>query len=243
MTAHLMCAECPSPKGCSWIFSDLDDDEFFGLLHGVQDETYGPGELIFRQGDAAVGLYIVCAGRVKLVKHSVKGKQRILKLLDSGEVLGEESLFGDTYHQADAETLKPTAVKFVRRGDFLSLTCRHPEVGFKLVEKLSRELKGYEAKLTETTYGSGMERVVSVLVRLARAYGIQEADGLVIEIEFTRRELAEMAGVSPETAIRILSRLHRRGLLKLNGGIKVLNPEGLERLSRTPPITLKENVL
>ncbi|MFQ5793589.1 MAG: Crp/Fnr family transcriptional regulator [Candidatus Bipolaricaulia bacterium] len=243
MTAHLVCDKCPSPKGCSWIFSDLDDGEFFAFIDETKTITYAQDELIFPEGSPAVGLYIICSGRVKLVKRSVKGKRRILKLLDSGEVLGEESLFGDMYHQADARALEPTTVKFVRRGDFLNLIHRHPDVGFKLVEKLCRELKGYEAKLTETTYGSSKERVIGVLVRLARAYGIQEADGLEVEIELTRRELAEMAGVSPETAIRILSQLYRRGLLKHNDGIKIPDFERLERLSSPPLVALKENVL
>jgi len=204
----------------------------------------GAGETVFHEGMPAFGLYILCRGKVKVAKHTRGGRSQILKLLGPGEILGEKTLFDQETYTCYAKTLEPSRLMFIPREDFLSFVRRHPEVAIRLVEKLSRELKVFGDRLVEITSRSAKERVARVLLELARAFGEEREEGLDLGVELPRGELAEMAGVSTETAIRILSELKERGIVSLSGHRIVVNKlETLEGLAHPFRTFLRENLV
>lgn len=231
-------------KERSWLFSDLGEEGQRELEKVVKSIEYEKGEIIFQEGEPAFGLYIICEGRVKLAKRSSKGKRQILKLLGPGEILGEKTMFDQETYTAYAKTLERTRVKFIERETFLSFLNKHPSVALKLIEKLSRELKGFQNKLIEASYEGSTARLARLLLMVGQECGVEEQEGLYIGVELSRAELAEMAGISTETAIRTLSRLKDRRLIALDGHkIYLLDMEGLEKLTEPFLSTLKENLL
>lgn len=244
MSRPRVCEVCEE-GGCSWIFSSLEGEGLARLKALLRPITYGKGELIFQEGAPAFGLYIICKGRVKLVKHSMNGKRRILKLIGPGEVLGEESLFGDGVYAAYAKTLEETRARFIGKADFLPFIVRYPSVALKIIEKLARELKGFQSKLMETSYESCKGKVARLLLSIGESYGVEEQGRLILGLELSRADLAAMVGISTETAIRILSELQEEGLLALDGQKKIIirNCAGLRELAQPFSVKLKENLL
>jgi CRP-like cAMP-binding protein len=206
--------------------------------------TYAKGELIFQEGEPAFGLYVICEGKVKLAKHSPHGKKQILKLLGPRELLGEKTMFDREVYTAYAQTLERTRVHFFQREGFLEFLQKYPGVALKIIEKLSREIKGFQDKLMETSYEGSQERLARLLLLMAKEYGTQDEKGLDIGIELSRQELAELAGISTETAIRTLSRFKERGFVELGGHkIYIVNREELGKLAEMFQTSLKENLL
>ncbi|MFQ5797014.1 MAG: Crp/Fnr family transcriptional regulator [Candidatus Bipolaricaulia bacterium] len=228
----------------SWIFSDLDQEALAELDSMVRTIDYEKGEVIFHEGELSFGIYFICHGKVKLAKHSVRGKRQVLKLLGAGELLGEKTLFDRETYTAYAKTLEPSRVAFIERKEFLAFLNRHPEVSLKIIEKLSRELKAFQSKLVETSYESATERLARLLLLISKTYGTEDESGLYIGVELSRAELAEMAGLSTETAIRTLGKLKNRNFVELDGHkICILDKAGLGKLAEPFMITLKENLL
>jgi len=202
------------------------------------------GETIFHEGLPAFGLYIICQGKVKLAKHPRGGHAQILKLLGPGEILGEKTLFDQETYTSFAKTLEPSQLVFIPRDEFMAFIKDHPEVAIRLIEKLARELKACGEKLVELTCRSAKERVARLIWEFARAYGVKTEEGIDVGVELPRAELAEMAGVSKETAIRILSELKDRGIISLPGRrIVVTDLEKLQKLVHPFPTSPKENLL
>lgn len=229
---------------CSWLFADLDAQTLEKIRKMSRSLQYPKGEVIFQEGEPAFGLYIICKGKVKLAKHSLRGKKQILKLLGPGEVLGEKTLFDREVYTAYAETLEETTLHFIEREPFMAFLREHPEVTLRFVEKLARELKAFQDKLMEASYEGSLERLSRLLLLMGKQYGVQTEQGLDIGLELSRQELAELAGVATETAIRMLSRLKDRGLIALEGSkIYIVDREGLSKLAEPFLITLKENLL
>jgi len=243
MSKPRVCEVC-AEGGCSWIFSGLEGEGLARLRALMRPIAYGKGELIFQEGAPAFGLYIICQGKVKLAKHAGNGKRRILKLIGPGEILGEESLFGDGVYAAYAKTLEETWARFMGKADFLPFILRYPSVALKLIEKLARELKGFQSKLMEASYESCKGKVARLLLSIAESYGVEERGRLILGLELSRADLAAMAGISTETAIRILSELREENLLALDGQkIIILKKHKLQELAEPFPVTLKENLL
>ncbi|MFQ5795056.1 MAG: Crp/Fnr family transcriptional regulator [Candidatus Bipolaricaulia bacterium] len=200
----------------SWIFSDLDQEALAELDSMVRLIDYEKGEVIFHEGELSFGIYFICHGKVKLAKRSVRGKRQVLKLLGAGELLGEKTLFDRETYTAYAKTLEPSKLAFIERREFLAFLNRHPEVLLKVIEKLF----------------------------ISKTYGVEEENGLYIGVELSRAELAEMAGLSTETAIRTLGKLKNRSFVELDGHkIYIIDKSGLGKLAEPFLVTLKENLL
>jgi CRP-like cAMP-binding protein len=237
------CSECRK-EFCSWIFSELSDEDFSKFTRLVKKVGYEGGETIFQEGALAFGLYIVCQGKVKVTGKAPCGKRQILKLLGPGELLGEEALFADGSYTIFARTLEPSTLAFVPKDRFLEFISEHPVVAFKLIEKLSRELVAFQSKLMETAYESSEGRLARLLLVIGERFGQAEGSRLYLGLDLSRAELAELAGIAPETAIRTLSRLREEGLIRLEGQrITILSLEGLQRLAKPLPITVRESLL
>jgi CRP/FNR family transcriptional regulator len=229
---------------CSWVFADLGGRVNVALCALGKALIYEKGEVIFQEGEPAFGLYVVCEGKVKLAKHSRHGKQQILKLLGPRELLGEKTMFDRGVYTAYAQTLERTRVKFFERDQFLTFLKEHPEVELRLIEKLSRELGGFEDKLIETAYESAQGRLARLLLMIAEKFGRPEKHRTYIGIDLARQELAEFAGISTETAIRTFSRFKTRGLVELDGHkVYIIDKDGLTAMVEHFPTPLKENIL
>ena len=202
------------------------------------------GELVFYEGLPAYGLYILCEGKIKVAKRLKGGRSQILKLLAPGEVLGEKTLFDQETYTCYAKALEPSRLMFIPREDFLAFMRKYPDVAFRLIEKLSRELKAFGDKLVEISAYSAKERMARVLLELAQAFGRETPEGLDIGVELPRGEIAEMAGVTTETAVRILSEFKDEGILALPGRrIVILKPEELRSMAHPFRTFLRENLI
>ena len=225
-------AGCP---GCSWIFTGLDTAGQQELVKLMRSVEYEADEAIFHEGTPAFGFFIICRGKVKLIKQGPAGKRQILKIVGPGELLGEENLFDGGTHPASARTLEPTRARFVKREDFLDFLKRHPTVALRLAEKIARELQGFQAKLIETAYESCRARLARLLLMLSEKYGTES---------ISRTDLAEMAGISTETAIRTLGEFEERGLISLKRRkITIVDRAGLEELAAPRAVETIENLL
>lgn len=226
------------------MFEGLSPEAWEELRSLMRPLELAAGETVFHEGMPSFGLYILCEGKIKVAKHTRGGHSQILKLLGPGEILGEKTLFDGETYTCYAKTLEPSRLKFIPRDDFLAFVRRHPEVAIRLVEKLARELKAFGDKLVEIASRSAKERVARVLLELARAFGKKTPEGLDIGLELQRAELAEMASISTETAIRILSELSDRGIVALRGHrIIIRKPDSLRAMAHPFRTYLRENLL
>lgn len=217
----------------SKIFSGLELEERKELKKDSSCQEFRSGELIFQEGEPAFGLYIMDQGLVKLAKRSWEGKNRILKLLGPRDILGEEILSDQKTYTAYAETMERTRTVFLPKEIFLPFLQKHLQVALNILEKLSWEIKAFQSKLVETSYGGAEERLARILCTIADKCG-KEEDGLHIGVELKRKELAEMAGISKETAIRALSQFQKRGWIKTSGRkIYIRDKEALKKTAES----------
>jgi len=228
----------------SWLFEGQQDQALDRLMEMSREFNYGSGDIIFQEGQPAFGVYIISSGKVKLSKYGSTGKKQILKLLSAGEILGEKTMFDNEIYTAHAKTLEATTLYFIERNAFIDYLKEHPEVSLRLIEKLCREIKGFQGKLVEIAYEDSNERLARLILLLAKEYGEDTDQGLDVGIELSRADIAELAGMTTETAIRTLSKFKDRGMIALDGSkIYIIDKEQLNKLAEPFLVGLKENLL
>jgi len=212
----------------SFIFSSLNEDELAGLAGLAIERSFVPGEFIFWDGDAPEWFYIIAVGRVKVVKHSSLGKEFIIAFFGSGEMFGEVAVFEDKPYPASAQAVAETKVLGIKREDFVSFLAQRPQVALRIISVLGGRLRDAQSRLKDLAGERVEQRLARTLLMLSAKLGST--------LPFTRQEIADMAGTTTETAIRVMSRLKDGGIIRsTRGKVIILNETKLRLLSEGPP--------
>jgi len=212
----------------SSIFSSLNDDELTELAGLAIERSFMSNEFIFWDGDTPEWFYIVAEGKVKVLKHSSLGKEFIIAFFGPGEMFGEVAVFENKPYPASAQAVAETKVVGIKRDKFLSFLVNRPQVALRIISVLAGRLRDAQGRLKDFAGERVEQRLASVLLMLSTKLGLT--------LPFTRQEVAEMAGTTTETAIRVMSHLKDRGIIRsVRGEVIILDEEKLRLLSEGPP--------
>jgi CRP-like cAMP-binding protein len=215
------------------VLCDLEGDhlvEFQNIKHSLD---YDPHQTVFYEGHSCLGLYLLCRGKVKLTRSSARGQRQIVRILGPGEMI-EKQAFGErVLHEVTCETLEPSQVCVIDKERYLAVIHRNPQLAIKLIQLLSNEHGVNMDQLDQFTFKAARERLAGLLLELSDRFGKKSADRVQVGLTLKREEIAEMAGITVETAIRLLSVFRNEGLLIIDGrAITLLNPDRLARIAR-----------
>jgi CRP-like cAMP-binding protein len=212
----------------SSIFSSLSGAELAELADLAIERILKSDEFVFWDGDAPEWFYIVADGKVKVVKHSSSGKEFIIAFFGPGEMFGEVAVFENKPYPASTQAVTETRVVGIKKEDFLSFLAGHPQVALTIISILGGRLRDAQSRLKDFAGERVEQRLDSVLLMLSAKIGP--------DLPFTRQELADMAGTTIETAIRVMSTLKDRGIIRsARGKVVILDEQKLRLLSEGPP--------
>jgi CRP/FNR family transcriptional regulator, cyclic AMP receptor protein len=196
--------------------------------------AYPQGAMLFVEGQAPHGVYIVCSGRVKLSTTSREGKTLILRIAQAGEVLGLHATVSGGPYELTGETLQPCQLDFVRRDDFLRFLQHHGDACLNAAQHLSQNCQNaYEMIRSLGLSHSVGEKLARLLLEWA-SDGEATKDAIRIKVSLTHEEIAQLIGTSRETVTRVLSEFREKKLAQLREStLMIMNRPGLENLVGT----------
>ena len=212
----------------SLIFASLNEDELAELARLAIERSFRPGEFVFWDGDTPGWFYLVAEGRIKILKHSSLGKEFIIAFFGPGEMFGEVAVFENKPYPASAQAVTETKVLGIKREDLLSFLAHRPEVSLRIINVLGGRLREAQIRLRDLAGERVEQRLARTLLMLSSKLGTT--------LPFTRQEIADMAGTTTETAIRFMSQLKDRGIVRsTRGKTVILDVTKLKLLSEGPP--------
>jgi CRP-like cAMP-binding protein len=215
----------------SLFFSSLSDPSLKEISRLFTEEKFNRDDYIFFEGDLPEWLHIVMEGRIKLLKHSDTGKDIILQIYTPGDMFGEVSLFDRKPYAASAQAMELSNILKLSRKDFFLFFSRHPFIATEMIVELGRQLREAHATIKSLAVDRVEQRIAHILLKLADKVGVSEKGGVMINLPLTRQDLADMAGTTVETAIRVMSRFTKSKILKpANGKIFLLHAQALQRI-------------
>lgn len=182
--------------------------------------SYRAGQTIFYGGSQPLGLYVIRKGLVKLESLSAEGESHILRLMGPGQVLGYRALFAEEPYRANAIAVEDVEICFIPKNVILKEIVRgNPEVAMNLLGQLARDLRLAEEKWVIQVDRDAGERIAEAILFLDQQFKGQP---------WTRRQIAEWAGTTPETVMRTLAQFEKNGWLEAQGRVyKILDQEKL----------------
>ncbi|MBI2060818.1 MAG: Crp/Fnr family transcriptional regulator [Nitrospirae bacterium] len=195
--------------------SALPDAQKNYSLPGVP-QTFRKRQIIFQTGSKPYGLYVVCSGRVKVYKNTPSGRLLTTRIASTGELLGYRAFFADETYAANAETLEDTSLRFLDREVVRKLILTQPPLVEEILRKVCLELRYSEDTQVELLYKPAHDRLRGLLVHLGKIYS-SDLDQKEVVIPLTRDEIADLAGLTSETTIRLLREFQQQAIVGTSG--------------------------
>lgn len=189
------------------LFADLKEEDF-SLIHApIDDLEFSAGEGLQRMGDSAHSLMTLRVGMVKLVRNTADGRQRIVRVLRPGDVIGLEALFSSTY-ESDAVALTGVKVCRLPTEVIQRLNRETPRLHQRLMGKWHQSLKEADDWLAELNFGNARQRLGSLVLKMRQG---SETDTVTL---FSREDMGAMLDLKLETVSRTLNAFVREGLME-----------------------------
>jgi CRP/FNR family transcriptional regulator, cyclic AMP receptor protein len=184
------------------------------VLGEMTETRYEKGQYIFREGDPTEYFHIVKEGSVKCVKSSLDGKECTLKVLMPGDLFCcDASAFDGASHPGTAQPMGDVSVLRMKKEAYFKMLRANPDAAMEVIRYLGNRLNEAQEKAKVLALDSADQRLASLLVGLAERSGVQDSNGIRLSVRLTRQDMANMVGVTTETAIRIMARFKKDGLV------------------------------
>lgn len=217
------------------LFCDLDPESLAAFDAIKYPAVFPKGAMLFVEGQSPRGVFVLCAGRVKLSTCSSEGRTIIIDIAEPGEMLGLSATVSGQPYEVTAETLDSCQVNFAKGEDFLRFLKQSGEACLRVAQLLSRNYHtAYEQVRSLGLSQSATEKLAKLLLDWCDRIGTESEQGIRLKLMLTHEEIAQLIGSSRETVTRLLGDFKHKSLVQVRGStLLVLDRSGLESLVRS----------
>ena len=198
-------------RTCS-LCRELDETELAALADIASLRQLDKGEILFWEGDAAAGFYVLLTGSVRVYKASPEGKEYTIHQIRPGQIFAEAAIFSGGGYPANCSALADSEVAFFPKDRFIELIKRSPQISLKMIASLSAFVREFNRMVEDLS-------LHEVPARLARFLLDERArtSGEIIHLETSKTELANKLGTVSETLSRNLKKFSDLEIIKVHG--------------------------
>lgn len=194
------------------LFKNLDGSALTRLACEALRQRLKRGEVLFRQAEPALGIYVVVYGDIKLISTTPARGSRLTGTVGPGQSFGEPVMFLERSTLVEAQAASDALVLQLPKASVFAELDRNPKFARQMIAGLSRRVEALVRELDRQAIGSGTARFAAYLLRQAHA-----APSLALTLPAAKSEVASQLNLSPEHFSRILRDLVEAGLLQVQG--------------------------
>ncbi len=207
------------------VFQDLEASDFAGIEPSVEIRAFAKGQPIFSQSFPCTSFLFVADGLVKVSIGSASGKQITYLLAEEAEPINLIGPFTGLPRLLAACALSDARIASIPQRPFLDFVYTHPKVIPNIMRILGEAIDSANGRIIDMLEKPVDVRVQKVLHTLYLKFGNP--------VPFTSFELADLAGTTPESALRAIARLRQAGVVRSRRGeVFILDVSGLEHACR-----------
>lgn len=191
-------------------FKGIAPDELAYVCEMSVLRAFAAGAMIFLEGDAADGIWIVESGHVKIYKLNPDGGEHILHLRGPGNSFNDIAALDGGQNPANASALiDDTQVWLIPHAVIHYVLSRNNQVALNVIGMLARRVRTLVSQIEDLAlYG--------VIVRLARFLLKQAQDPSLSGPGVTRQAIAAHISTTPQTISTVLRSLEEAGAIRFN---------------------------
>jgi CRP-like cAMP-binding protein len=210
------------------ILKDLPKEDFERLTANATEKSYIKGETVFKEGSVPYGIHYILKGKVKKFKVDNFGKEQIIYVGNARELIGYHAILAEENYPDSAVTLEASEIVFIPKKDFLEVLDRSAVFTRRLLKTLSREFGVLANNISVFAKRPVRERLAITLLVLREKFKNEALAGHPVELNVSRDDLANMAGATRESIVRLLREYKDENLITTKGRtITITDVKGL----------------
>jgi CRP/FNR family transcriptional regulator len=207
----------------------LSEPELGMINQNRYEVSFKAGEIMFKQGTPSPHFLCLTSGLAKLYIEGY-GKNLILNLVRPVEYILGPGIYTDNRHHYSAAAVEDSTACLVEVNPFKQLIRTNPDFADEFIRRISQMTIFNFEQVVSLTQKQMHGRIADVLFYLSEKI----YPGNPFEMTISRQDLADLSGMSKESAIRILKEFKDEGILSIDGNVvHILNPQQLKQISQT----------
>src|SRR5262245_53824228 len=189
------------------VFAESTEDDLNKIIQNSFLRSIEEGEFFFFQGDSAEYVYVLTQGQVKLLQSNPSGKQVNIRTIQPWEMFAAlGAVRKDATYPASAQAIQDSAALVIKSTFLGEMMQTRPYLAVGLTRLMTSLIQDIQARYRELATERVEQRIARTLLRLASQIGQRvDQETPMVELSFTRQDLAEMAGTTLFTVSRTLS--------------------------------------
>ena len=210
-----------------YLFQRLTEEQLKRVASRSKMVQLADGQSLFQQGDPATRFYLVVQGRIKLFRLAPEGNEKVIELVDAGNIFAEALMFLNApRYPVGSQALGETTVVSVDAEDFLTLLRDSVELCLALLADMSFRLRALIREIDDLSLHSATCRVAAFLLSQAPENSAE------FELDAPKHVIASRLSVKPETFSRIIKNLKSREVLEIRGShVRLLDRDALKQVA------------
>lgn len=199
----------------SSLLNSLDDKDILKTLGKLTIKKFRKEDIVLVHGDTNKFMYIILSGKVKVTQTSEDGKELILAMHMSGDFFGEMSLIDGGTASATVVAADNSTIAIISKDNFYSLIYTQRNILLNLLRSFCFRIRSANKTIEIMSQKSAVSRIKMLLLMFSEKYGVKKDDGIMLSVLSTHQELADMTGLTRETATKILNELQEEGAISV----------------------------
>ena len=199
------------------ILNTLSEEDYKFLISSQGEQKYQKGERVFKEGMIPSGIFFIHSGKVKKYKVDQTGREQIIYVANSGELIGYHAVLAEERYPDSAAVIEASVISFIPKDDFLCILNKSPIFAQRLLKAISHEYTVLANNISVFAQRTAVERLAIALIVVREKYKAETPEGQEVTIDISRNDLANIVGIAQENVIRILREFKAEGIIETKG--------------------------
>ncbi len=173
---------------------------------------------------------IVMSGNLKQSIYSMEGEEKILYLLQGGEIFKEMDYFSGGESKLVTKALEDSTISILDERIVEEILLEDPHIYRDIIHSITRKFRIVMFQMANMAFSDSVGKVADTLIRLYYQEGEEIDQGKKINERFTHEEIAKLIGCSRVTVTRALKKFKDEKIIDIvSGEIVIRDIENLEK--------------
>ncbi|OGU39544.1 MAG: hypothetical protein A2254_13915 [Ignavibacteria bacterium RIFOXYA2_FULL_35_9] len=197
----------------------------------ISDRTVEGEQPIYFANEPSKTIYFLKTGRVKITKYLADGSEKIIAIINPGEIFGEMAYLDETQRTDYAVTVESSMICAINKNDLAAFIEKNPELNLKLTRILGLKLRSFSERIEDLIFKDAHQRVASFILRYADKNGRKVGDQIFVKPFLKHQNIGELTACSRQTVNYILTDLRSKGIIDFDRNKLIINkPDEIKKI-------------
>ncbi|ETI91048.1 MAG: Transcriptional regulator, Crp/Fnr family [Clostridium butyricum DORA_1] len=195
------------------MFNNISESTIGKILEESDVKEHRAGEILFEDKEDVSTVYFVLKGIVSLYKINECGQKKVIFMLGKGKIINEV-IIKELPASINCEIFEDAVILGIKKEKLLNIMKEDFDLCKNIIISLSSKTRRLYRQLKNTPSSIKIEkRLAAKLYKLAKDYGVEHEDGIVIDMEISITYMADLLGSQRETVSRAMKVLQKNNLI------------------------------